>query len=128
MKLLKLINKTKNKSKKTDNSISTVTEEVSRKSIVQNLSSETLSAKELNLLNKGLNYALPSKTNPKNDLIIEIEAAIQYHPFVKKQAVRLNVERAFKEKLSDYQPRKEILEQYNTIDDLKKKKCLFFES
>lgn len=56
--------------------------------IVNNFSSAAFSESEMNLLNRGLNFALPPKEFPLNDIIEDIETGIFYSSNALKQNVR----------------------------------------
>ena len=60
---------------------------------VVNLSSAQLTEPELELLNKGLNFAIPPSHPPIADTVNNIESAIQYNSFTSKSAIRHDVER-----------------------------------
>lgn len=51
---------------------------------VKNLSSETFSEDEMNLLNHGLNFALPPKTDKIKNFVIDVEAGIGMLEYFKK--------------------------------------------
>lgn len=56
--------------------------------IVVNQSSESFSSDELNLLNKGFNFALPPERFPLSNTVTDIETGIFYMPFNEKQKIR----------------------------------------
>lgn len=91
--------------------------------IVRNLSSEILSDDQLCLLKKGLNFSLPYKKNPKNDLIIDIETGLRNKSvgFSEKQAVRCSVEKVLKDKLSSYELNQQTKHHYEILDELREK-------
>ncbi|XP_055542782.1 uncharacterized protein LOC129728370 [Wyeomyia smithii] len=60
---------------------------------VVNLSSTQLTQPELELLNKGLNFAVSPSCPPVADTVNNIESAIQYNSFASKSAIRHDVER-----------------------------------
>lgn len=59
---------------------------------VVNLSSTEFTAAELNLLNKGLNFAVSPQSAPLAEVVNNIESAIQYDNHASKSAVRHSVE------------------------------------
>lgn len=56
--------------------------------LVVNLSNENFSDNELELLNRGLNFAIKPTKTPILDAIVDIESAIQYRTFDVKKQVR----------------------------------------
>lgn len=80
-----------------------VPEMVDKPVLVHNRSNLQFNEKELQLLNKGLNYALPSKHNPTNDIIIDVESGIpRQWIFQEKQLTRCLTERLLNTELKDY--------------------------
>jgi hypothetical protein len=63
---------------------------------VINKSKETFSAEEMNLLNKGLNYAIKPKNPPMIDFIAAVESGIQYQPDTVKNNIRNDLDNILK--------------------------------
>lgn len=59
---------------------------------VVNLSSAQLTRAEMDLLNKGLNFAAPPQRAPLAEIVNSIESSIQYNNFTSKSAIRHDVE------------------------------------
>lgn len=62
--------------------------------LVVNLSSESFSKDEMDLLNRGLNFSVQPMNTPYIDIIADIETAIQYKPFDAKIEIRKEAEAA----------------------------------
>lgn len=58
------------------------------RNVVMNKSSVPLSTDELNLLENGLNFALPPRVDPTIDIVTDIEVAVAQLPFAAKHVVR----------------------------------------
>ncbi|XP_058839239.1 uncharacterized protein LOC131694763 [Topomyia yanbarensis] len=67
---------------------------------VINLSSTQPSQAELDLLNKGLNYAAPPSHPPLAETVNNIESAIQYNSFTSKSAIRHDLEHCFPDEVN----------------------------
>ena len=96
--LFKRVQKIKQKHHKKLLSLERTQHPVKAKSSVQpienfviNLSSTVFSQAELNLLNKGLNFAVSSPCAPLADIVSNVENAIQYNDFSFKSAVRYDM-------------------------------------
>lgn len=97
--------------------------------LVHNKSNIVFSIDELKLLNRGLNFALPSKKNPINDLIVDVESGIKSKcDFPNKQLVRCLTERTLTKNLSNYKLNSKDSKLYDTVNELQKKDCFYLKA
>lgn len=92
---------------------------------VYNHSTQVFSEKELEILDKGLNYVPPPVRCPKMDLVAETESSITYMPTLAKQSIRDQMQQLIS---APFRPSKEDLEITNTIEDLTKKDCHYIKA
>lgn len=94
--------------------------------LVYNKSDIVLESEEYDLLKKGLNFALPARRNPTNDVIVDVETSIKFNAtFPGKQLVRCLTEKLIKNELVDYKISDRSAKHYKILDGLKKKDCVF---
>lgn len=94
--------------------------------IVVNKSKEEFTVEQMDLLNKGLNYAINVKQIPKEEIIMDIEAAIKFAPEAAKKEVREHAERVIKTK-KNYKGRK-ATEETRIVKELKNKPVYYMKA
>ena len=90
---------------------------------VVNKSKQTFTTEEMDLLNHGLKYKPAPAVVPIEEIVVNIESAIQYLPFKEKSSIRFQCEKL----LNDTKPlnNKKAKKEREIIDLLKKKECIF---
>jgi hypothetical protein len=93
---------------------------------VTNLSTKTFNDDEMKLLNKGLSFKPPPKLIPTQDIIADIETAIERLPIPEKESIRYECDKILEQHL----PKKEKLTRKPTHNDqiikhLKSKQCFY---
>lgn len=100
---------------------------------VKNLSSETFSDREMKLLNLGLNFALPPKTDKIRNFVIDVEAGIETLEYFKqiklnegeKEEIRMTAKDQIIKNKSKIETSKETIEYYEIIESLQKKNVYY---
>lgn len=87
--------------------------------LVVNKSSVSLDDDELNLLNKGLSFAIPQKSVPIEELIVDIEMALKNIPLDERSHTRHTVKKALKN--CNVNQKMDNFDYLNTIKSLNKK-------
>ena len=113
-KLAKLQNNKSNKTKGIPNT-------------VKNISNQTFTEKQLEILNRGLNFMLPPIKTPVQDLVFDVEAAVKYLPESDKFNIRKECKLAIQNR-KDTKVNKSITADYKTIKELKTKNCFYIKA
>lgn len=92
--------------------------------LVHNFSKQNFSDPEMQVLNKGLNFAPPNKKQPTNDLVVDVETAIKYNQFIDKANIR-NIAFPIIQNNANKNLRKMDLDYNKIIKDLTKKDCYY---
>jgi hypothetical protein len=95
-------------------------------SVVTNKSTQEFSERELELLNKGLKYRPKPKQSPVNEVITAVETSIKTLTFEKKACVQESIEKVLTS-LNPHQRKKEEKEEWQIVEQLKNKGCVYLE-
>lgn len=95
---------------------------------VINLSTQQFDEKELNLLNKGLGFSVTPNRTPIEDVIFEVEAAIQYKPHNIKHEVRKAATELLQSASTRTTKQFRNQDEHKTLKKLKSKPCYYMKA